>query len=337
MLGVKVASEEVKLKQTHDGLLGTKKVEMDCRKHQVLEESEGLIFTTSRSGSGSVDKSSGEAQFDGEVSFSIGVRDEVKQAAGRGVEVGAREVRRINEAQLLCSAEQEKQALQKAGAQMAIQGTAGVAGLIAGEVTGKVAGNASAGASLGEALAAGSAAFLQEGTAVEKVEHAVAAAGTSLALSAAHEAASGVVGPGSTASIAGRALGALVTGQGSCADRLAHAAYAAGEGGLVQATGMALAKSGVPLCPTGLINEEGRKGMEFAGGSSLSVGYRDRFGEAQLENGTQISQRQHEEGVQLRVGWGLSPWKQWVPSFLRLVHGNVFKHARCLQEDPGML
>ena len=304
MLGVKVASEEVKLKQTHDGLLGTKKVEMDCRKHQVLEESEGLIFTTSRSGSGSVDKSSGEAQFDGEVSFSIGVRDEVKQAAGRGVEVGAREVRRINEAQLLCSAEQEKQALQKAGAQMAIQGAAGVAGLVAGEVTGKIAGNASAGASLGEALAAGSAAaFLQ-------VEHAVAAAGTSLALSAAHEAASGVVGPGSNASIAGRALGALVTGQGSCADRLADAAHAAGEGALVQATGMALAKSGVPLCPTGLINEEGRKGMEFAGGSSLSVGYRDRFGEAQLENGTQISQRQHEEGVQLRVGWGLSPWKQ---------------------------
>ena len=184
----------MEFKQTSDGLLGTKKIEMDCRKHQVLEESEGLIFTTSRSGSGSVGKSSGEAQFDGEVSFSIGVRDEVKEAAGRGVEVGAREARRINEAQLLCSAEQEKQALQKAGAQMAIQGTAGVAGFFAGEGTGKIAGNASAGASLGEALAAGSAAFLQEGTAGDIVEHAVAAAGTSLAL-AAHEAASGVVTP----------------------------------------------------------------------------------------------------------------------------------------------
>ena len=301
VLGMKMVSEEVNFKQTHEGLLGSKRVEVDCRAHQVQEESEGLIFTTSRSGSGSVDKTSGKAQFDGAVSLNIGVREEVKEAAGRGIEVGTREARKINEAQVFCSAEQEMQALQQAGVQMAAQGAAGVAGLVAGEVAGKIAGNASAGASLGEALAAGSAALLQGGSTSEKVHNAVAAAGTSLALSAAHEAASGVVGAGCAASIAGRAAGALITSDGSCADRLGNAAKAAGEGALVQAAGVALAKSGVPLCPMGLINEEGRKGIDFAGGSSLSVGHRDRFGEAS-ENGVQISQSQHEEGVQVRVG-----------------------------------
>ena len=311
VLGMKVASEEVSFKQIQDGLLGTKTVEMDCRTHQVVEESEGLIFTTSRSGSGSVDKSDksfAKAEFDGKVSFSVAVRDEVKEAAGRGMEVGATEARKINEAQLLCSSEREHQALQKAAKQMAIQGSAGVAGLVAGEVTGKMAGNTSAGVSLGQALAAGSAAAFQEGTAAEKVKHAVGAAGTSLALSAAHEAASGVVGPGSTASIAGRALGALVTSEGSCTDRLANAAQAAGEGALVQTAGMALANSGIALCPVGVINDEGRKGMEFAGGSSLSVGCRDRFGEGH-ENGTHITESQHEVGVQGRVGPDLSSMK----------------------------
>ncbi|CAE6935242.1 unnamed protein product [Symbiodinium sp. CCMP2592] len=304
ILGQTLASKEVAFKQTREGLLSSKKVEVDCKTHHVVEESEGLFLTTSRAGSGSVDKMSGEVQFDGEVSHSCAVREEVKEAAGRGLEVGTREACKSNEGRLFCSAEQEKQALQQSGAQIAAQGAAGVAGLVAGEVAGKLAGSASAGASLGEALAAGGAAFLQGGTAAEKVEHGIAAAGTSLALSAAHEAASGVVGPGFTGNIAGRAAGAFLTSEGSCADRLANAAGAAGEGALVQAAGIAMAKSGVPLCPMGLINEDGRKGVDFAGGSSLSVGHRDSFGADVKENGTQISQSQHEEGVQLRVGLG---------------------------------
>ena len=169
-------------------------------------------------------------------------------------------------------------------AAMASQGAAHTAALLATEKAERTLSVAHS-AALVDALAAGSAAaFLQEGTAADKVEHAVTAAGTSgWDCLGGHEAASGVVGPGSTASIAGRALGAFVTGQGSCTDRLAHAAHAAGEGALVQATGMVLAKSGVPLCPMGLgLMKEGMKDeREFAGGSSLSVGYRDPFGEAQ--------------------------------------------------------
>ena len=191
---------------------------------------------------------------------------------------------------------------------MVSQGAAGTVALLAAERAERLFPGAPAATPVAAALAAGSAAAFQEGTAAEKVKHAVGAAGTSLALSAAHEAASGVVGPGSTASIAGRALGALVTSEGSCTDRLANAAQAAGEGALVQTAGMALANSGIALCPVGIINDEGRKGMEFAGGSSLSVGCRDRFGEGH-ENGTHITESQHEVGVQGRVGPDLSSMK----------------------------
>ena len=120
------------------------------------------------------------------------------------------------------------------------------------------------------------------------------------------EVASGAVGPGCTANLVGRAVGAFATSSGSCPERLAKAAQAAGEGAAVQAAGTALAQAGIPLCPTTLINEEGRKGMEFAGGSMVSVGQRDRYGSGQLEDGTTVTRSAHEEGVQLRAGGSLS-------------------------------
>ena len=277
---------------------------LDCKTGEVAETEEGLLFTTSREGSGSVDRSSGKARFHEAVSCSFGVRQEVKDAAGKGIEVGGSEARRANEGRLFCSAADARQALQNAGGQVAFQGAGGVVGLVTGEVVGKVAGSQAAGAVLGEAVAAGSMALLGQGD--QKLDRAVTTAGASLALSASQEVASGAVGPGRTANLVGRAVGAFATSSGSCPERLAKAAQAAGEGAAVQAAGTALAQAGIPLCPTTLINEEGRKGMEFAGGSMVSVGQRDRYGSGQLEDGTTVTRSSHEEGVQLRAGGSLS-------------------------------
>ena len=227
----------------------------------------------------------------------------MKDAAGRGFEVGVAQSRRVNEAQLFCSSADGEQAIRSALSQSAGQSVAGVAGLVAGEVLGKAAGNQSAGASVGEALAAGGAALLCQGAQLDK---AVETAGMSLALTASQEVASGVMGAGCAASVAGRALGALATSNGSCSERLASAGQAAGEAATTQAAGYILAQAGVPLCPTGLINEEGRKGIEFAGGSMVSVGERDRFGSGQLADGTEVCRSSHEEGVQFRAGLGLT-------------------------------
>ena len=53
---------------------GISQVELDCESGKVVEKAEGLILTTSREGSGSVDRTSGEVEFDGKVATSIGVR-----------------------------------------------------------------------------------------------------------------------------------------------------------------------------------------------------------------------------------------------------------------------
>lgn len=158
----------------------------------------------------------------------------------------------------------------------------------------------------GQALAAGAAALVSDGTCSEKFQKAASAAGTSLALASAHEAANGIAGAGLVANVAGQAVGAAITSDGPLPDRLAHAAQAGGQAALVHGAGKALATAGVPLCPTNLINEEGRKGIEFAGGSMVSIGCRDRVGFAQLEDGSQVRKSQHEEGMQLRVGQGPS-------------------------------
>ena len=157
---------------------------------------------------------------------------------------------------------------------------------------------------VGQALAAGAAAVLSDGTCSEKLQKAASAAGTSLALASAHEAANGIAGAGLVANVAGQAVGAAITS-------MAHAAQAGGQAALVHGAGKALATAGVPLCPTNLINEEGRKGIEFAGGSMVSIGCRDRVGFAQLEDGSQVRKSQHEEGMQLRVGQGLRSFLFW--------------------------
>ena len=157
----------------------------------------------------------------------------------------------------------------------------------------------------GEALAAGGAALMSGGTWSEKLQKAGSAAGTALALASAHEAANGIAGAGLVANVAGQAVGAALTSDGPLPDRLAHAAQAGGQAALVHGAGKALATAGVPLCPTNLINEEGRKGIEFAGGSMVSIGCRDRVGFAQLEDGSQVRKSQHEEGMQLRIGRSL--------------------------------
>ena len=304
ILGFKAGSQEVSFKHRQEDLLGSKQVQMNCKTGEVAQKTDGLLFTTCREGSGSVDRISGEVDFQGEVSTSLAVRQEVKDAAGRGIEVGATQARKVNEAQLLCSSADAQQALRSAACQSASQGTAGVAGLVAGEVLGKVAGNRSAGAAIGEALAAGGTTLLCE-RGGEQLEKAVATAGTSLALSASQEVASGVMGAGCVASVAGRALGAYVTSNGSCPERLVQAAQAAGEATITQGAGTLLAQAGVPLCPTSVINEDGRKGLEFAGGSMVSVGQRDRVGSGQLADGTEVSRSCHEEGLQFRAGSGL--------------------------------
>ena len=152
-----------------------------------------------------------------------------------------------------------------------------------------------------DALAAGVAGFATDGGG-ELLEKAVATAGTSLALSASQEVASGVMGAVCVASVAGRALGAYVTSNGSCPERPVQAAQAAGEATITQGAGTLLAQAGVPLCPTSVINEDGRKGLEIAGGSMVSVGQRDRLGSEQLADGTAVSRSSHEEGLQFRAG-----------------------------------
>ncbi|CAE7539975.1 unnamed protein product, partial [Symbiodinium sp. CCMP2456] len=290
VLGQKVASQELRFKHTQENLFGSKEVMLDCWTGQVVEKADGLLLTTTQEGSGTVDRSSGKAHFDGDASWSIGVRQEVKDAAGRGIEVGGLEMRRANEERIFCCDEDAAQALKGAGSQVLRQGAVGVVGLLAGEVVGKVAGSKAAGAMLGEAAAGGG-----------KLDRAAASATASLALSASQEVASGVLGPGRVASVAGSALGAFAASSGSCQERLAKAAQATGEGAAVHAAGSLLAGAGVPLCPTKLINEEGRKGMEFAGGSMVSV---DRYSSGQLADGTTVTRSSHEEGVQLRAGLG---------------------------------
>ncbi|CAE7833257.1 unnamed protein product [Symbiodinium sp. CCMP2592] len=302
VLGQKVASQELSFKHAQENLLGSKEVTLDCRTGEVVEKADGLLLSTSQEGSGTVDRSSGKAYFDGEVSWSIGVRQEVKDAAGRGIEVGGLEMRRANEERIFCSGEDAAQALKGAGSQVLQQGAVGVVGLIAGEMVGKVAGSKATGAVLGEAAAAGGVAMFGDGEG--KLDRAAASAKACLALSASQEVASGVLGPGRLAGVAGSALGVFAASSGSCQERLAKAAQATGEGAAVQAAGSVLAGAGVPLCPTKLINEEGRKGMEFAGGSMVSVGQRDRYGSGQLEDGTTVTRSSHEEGVQLRAGLG---------------------------------
>ena len=134
--------------------------------------------------------------------------------------------------------------------------------------------------------------------------------------------ANGIVG-----NVTGQALGAAITSDGPLPERLVHAAEACGKAALVHGAGKAFAKTGVPLCPTDLINEKQRKGIEFAGGSMVSVGCRDRIGSAQLLDGSQISKSQHEEGAQLRVGQGLRRflfWHVWQTSRFHSVSVHVF-------------
>ena len=277
---------------------------LDCRTGEVVQKADGLLLSTSQEGSGTVDRSSGKAYCDGDVSWSIGVRQEVKDAAGRGIEVGGLEMRCANEERIFCSGEDAAQALKGAGSQVLQQGAVGVVGLIAGEMLGKVAGCKATGAVLGEAAAAGGVAMFGDGEG--RLDRAAASASACLALSASQEVASGVLGPGRVAGVAGSALGAFAASSGSCQERLAKAAQATGEGAALQAAGSVLAGAGVPLCPTKLINEEGRKGMEFAGGSMVSFGQRDRYGSGQLADGTTVTRSSHEEGVQLRAGTDLS-------------------------------
>ncbi|CAE7903075.1 unnamed protein product, partial [Symbiodinium necroappetens] len=237
VLGQKVASQELSFKHAQENLLGSKEVMLDCTTGEVVERADGLLLSTTQEGLGTVDRSSGKAHFDGDVSWSIGVRQEVKDAAGRGIEVGGLEMRRANEERIFCCDEDAAQALKGAGAQVLQQGAVGVVGLIAGEVVGKVAGSKAAGAVLGEATAAGGVAMLGGGEG--KLDRAAASATASLALSASQEVVSGVLGPGRVASVAGSALGAFAASSGSCQERLAKAAQATGKGAVVQAAGSA--------------------------------------------------------------------------------------------------
>lgn len=50
VLGVKVMQEEVGVKQTRDGLLGSSHVEVNHKTGGVVQETEGLIFTTKKEG-----------------------------------------------------------------------------------------------------------------------------------------------------------------------------------------------------------------------------------------------------------------------------------------------
>ena len=306
ILGLTWESKEVSWKQNEQGLLGSKQVEANMTSGEVVEQTEGLIFTSSRTGQGSVDKSSGEAHFDGPVQRSFGVREEVQRAAADGIEVAAIEARRVNETRLFCSEEQVHSALKDVGAQAAAQAAAGVGGQVAGDILGTIVDNAAAGSVAGRAVAAGVAsALVGEGSCQQRLEQAASSAGTSLSLAAAHEAASSVTGPGSVANVAGRALGALVTSGGSLQDRAAHAAQKGGEAAAAEVLGQALAKANVPLCPRSIINEEGHKGVEFSGGSMMSIGSRHRYG-SEVKADSVITQSQHEEGVQFRLGECLS-------------------------------
>ena len=332
VLGKKVRQEEVSVKQTRDGLLGSSHVEVNHKTGGVVQKKEGLFFTTKKEGTGSLDKKTGEVEFEGEVSSTFGVRKEVQQAAGRGAQVATTQARHANETKLFCSSSEVGKALQDAASQVAVQSTAGFVGCPAGEVLGKIAGSKTAGSVAGEALAAGAvAACMSKGTCKEKLQNAGSAAGTSLALASAHEAANGIAGAGLVGNVTGQALGAAITSDGPLPERLVHAVEAGGQAALVHGAGKALAMAGVPLRPTNLINEKQRKGIEFAGGSMVSVGCRDRIGSAQLLDGSQISKSQHEEGAQLRVGQGLRRflfWHVWQTSRFHSVSVHVFSsHA----------
>lgn len=57
--------------------------------------------------------------------------------------------------------------------------------------------------------------------------------------------------------------------------------------------------------PLGVINEEGRKGVNFSGGSAISGGVRTKEGSKVTEDGTSIDMNAQEKGMQLRLGGGL--------------------------------
>ena len=261
-------------------------------------------------GLGGSDSSGSGGAGDSGINQLAGVR-ELQRAAADGIEVAAIEARRVNETRLFCSEEQVHSALKDVGAQAAAQAAAGVGGQVAGDILGTIVDNAAAGSVAGRAVAAGVAsALVGEGSCQQRLEQAASSAGTSLSLAAAHEAASSVTGPGSVANVAGRALGALVTSGGSLQDRAAHAAQKGGEAAAAEVLGQALAKANVPLCPRSIINEEGRKGVEFSGGSMMSIGSRHRYG-SEVKADSVITQSQHEEGVQVRVGRCLSLLRQF--------------------------
>ena len=95
--GQKVESQELSFKHVQENLLGSKEVGnlvhkphneplnleasglaspqlmLDCTT-EVVEKADGLLLTTTQEGPGTVVRSSGKAPFDGDVSWSIGVR-----------------------------------------------------------------------------------------------------------------------------------------------------------------------------------------------------------------------------------------------------------------------
>ena len=125
-MGQNVESQELSFKHVQENLLGSKEVGNPT---EVVEKADGLLLTTTQEGPGTVVWSSGNAHFDGDVSWSIGVRQEVKDAAGRGIEVGGLEMRRANEERIFsCDDEAAAQARKRAGSQALQQVVSGVLG-----------------------------------------------------------------------------------------------------------------------------------------------------------------------------------------------------------------
>ena len=101
-----------------------------------------------------------------------------------------------------------------------------------------------------------------------------------------------------------QAASAFCNAEGSTLERLHATGETVAEPLLLKACEAGLEKGGVPLAPTGFINEPTCKGLELAGGSSISAGVREKTGEAVLKDGTAVHQQQTETGVQFRVGGG---------------------------------
>eukprot|EP00928_Gymnodinium_smaydae_P098953 TRINITY_DN931_c0_g1_i1.p1 TRINITY_DN931_c0_g1~~TRINITY_DN931_c0_g1_i1.p1 ORF type:complete len:644 (-),score=126.67 TRINITY_DN931_c0_g1_i1:140-2071(-) len=237
---------------------------------------------------------------------------DVKPLGIVGIEVGGYQARQKNEGKIFTSTRDKAKAtaggLGRAAGYGAASAVGGYAGLMLEEqgLTGA--------SSIGQGVALGIAAgATTEGSAKTKVKAAAKAGGDGFVLGTAYAGAAGAAGAlgselaGGVGRVAARGLGGAMAADGGAVGRLKGAGVGAGGQCVAEGAGLALraAVGGAAPLPMGIINEEGRKGVQFSGGTAISGGTREKTGVFQKEDGTAGEMAQKERGMQMRLGGGL--------------------------------